>query len=511
MKRNISKKQLMLLIGFFYLIGISVFTGFNYVEHQKAFQADVDRQLGWAAAGGALLLPPSYHHDKMEKEKLVEENYLKYARLLSSFNDKMKTAYIYSFVKKDENIYYTSTSYKEDEWDNAYQKDFLELYPKATGMLKNSFESKKITYEVSSDKFGTFKSIFIPVTTEDGFVYIMGADIEISYIEESLQEAMIRDILSGLYFLLILLPIAFLYRKVEKGEKELLEETVITRTSELNKTNKFLSDLSNQLSRYLSPQIKDMLFEGKGHTEIKSSRKKLTVYFSDIKDFTSTTSHMEPEELTRILNTYFDAMNVIALKHGATIDKYIGDAILIFTGDPKSRGEKEDAVACVSMAIEMRDKIIELQKKWEKEGNSRGFKVRAGVNSGYVTVGNFGSEQKMDYTIVGSQVNIAARLEGICEPDAILISHETYSLVKDKIECIPEAEVLVKGIEWPIKTYKVVGFLNQDNYKVYDINEEGVSIFVNMTKIEDSCHDEMKMKIEEIESMMMNYKKEKSE
>ena len=174
----------------------------------------------------------------------------------------------------------------------------------------------------------------------------------------------------------------------------------------------------------------------------------------------------------------------------------------IFTGDPESRGEKEDAIACVSMAIEMRDKIAELQSRWLKEGIAAGFHVRAGINTGYITVGNFGSHQRMDYTIVGSQVNIAARLEGLAKPDTIIISHETYSLVKDTIECIAEQEVMVKGISWPIQTYKVVGFLDDAKYKVYDINQDGVSIFVNMNKVPDHRKSDLESKIEDLQNLI---------
>src|SRR4029079_15087137 len=113
--------------------------------------------------------------------------------------------------------------------------------------------------------------------------------------------------------------------------------------------------------KYLSPQVYSSIFTGQQSVEISSRRKKLTIFFSDIADFTQTTDSLESEELTALLNRYLTEMSRIALEHGATVDKYIGDAILAFFGDPESRGVQEDAVACVRMAIAMQRRMRDLQ------------------------------------------------------------------------------------------------------------------------------------------------------
>ena len=99
-------------------------------------------------------------------------------------------------------------------------------------------------------------------------------------------------------------------------------------------------------------------------------------------------------------------MSKIALEHGATIDKYVGDAIVIFFGDPETRGVEADALACVKMAIAMRERMRELEKIWRTSGIENPLKCRIGINTGYCTVGNFGSEDRMDYTIIGGSVNL---------------------------------------------------------------------------------------------------------
>jgi class 3 adenylate cyclase len=228
------------------------------------------------------------------------------------------------------------------------------------------------------------------------------------------------------------------------------------REAELAAKSAALEQLSNQLAKYLSPQVYDSIFSGRQEVKVSSSRKKLTIFFSDIVGFTETADRLESEELTRLLNQYLTEMSGIALEYGATIDKYVGDAILIFFGDPETRGEKEDALACVEMAIAMRKRMHELADVWRESGIEKPLKVRMGIHTGYCTVGNFGSEDRMDYTIVGGAVNVASRLEEQAPPGDILISYETFAHVNSEI-CCQECDVIdVKGIAYPIATYSVI-------------------------------------------------------
>ncbi len=220
--------------------------------------------------------------------------------------------------------------------------------------------------------------------------------------------------------------------------------------------NQMLESVSTKLSKYLSPQVYSSIFSGKQSVELSSKRKKLTIFFSDIAGFTETADKLESEDLTQLLNHYLTEMAQIALRHGATIDKYVGDAIVIFFGDPESRGVKQDALACVRMAIEMRERMRELAKTWRASGIENPLKCRIGINTGYCTVGNFGSEDRMDYTIIGGGVNLASRLETNAEPGEILISYETFSQVQEEILCEECGQITVKGLAYPVATYRVV-------------------------------------------------------
>jgi adenylate cyclase len=120
-------------------------------------------------------------------------------------------------------------------------------------------------------------------------------------------------------------------------------------------------------------------------------------------------------------------MSNVALKHGGTIDKFVGDAILIFFGDPETKGDAEDAKSCLQMAAEMQHRLAELHVKWRNAGVEQPFRARIGINTGFCNVGNFGITDRMDYTIQGAEVNLAARLQSIAEPGHIVISYETYA------------------------------------------------------------------------------------
>jgi class 3 adenylate cyclase len=229
------------------------------------------------------------------------------------------------------------------------------------------------------------------------------------------------------------------------------------REQDLTEKSNALAALSSKLAKYLAPQVYDSIFTGQQDVKIVSKRKKLTVCFSDLVGFTEITDKMESEDLTHLLNHYLTEMSKIALQYGATIDKYVGDAIVMFFGDPATLGVKEDALACVQMALAMQKRVGELAQEWRDMGIAMPLKCRIGIHTGYCTVGNFGSDDRMDYTMVGGTVNLASRLEHEAPPGTVLISFETYALVKDKVRCDERGQVQVKGIAEPIATYVVAG------------------------------------------------------
>ena len=264
------------------------------------------------------------------------------------------------------------------------------------------------------------------------------------------------------------------------GQEEVLW-TVVDITERVEAQNR-IEELASKLSKYLSPQVYRSIFSGQKNVQIEANRKKLTVFFSDIKDFTELTDRLEPEVLSSLLNSYLNEMSKIALKYGGTIDKFVGDAILIFFGDPETNGEKADATSCVLMALEMRERMKFMRQIWEDEGISKPLNIRIGINTGYCNVGNFGSEDRLDYTIIGGEVNLASRLESNASVGQILVSHETYSLIKNSITCEEREEINVKGLAHKVRTYQVIDKKEKNEKGVTKLsdNYDGFSLSIDL-------------------------------
>ncbi len=256
---------------------------------------------------------------------------------------------------------------------------------------------------------------------------------------------------------------------------------------ELTDANDFLAGISLKLAKYLSPQVYKSIFSGQKDVSIATERKKLTIFFSDIKDFTAISERLQPEDLTELLNDYFTEMSAIALRHGATIDKFFGDAILIFFGDPDTKGVEEDARACLRMAVDMQHRMEQLNAVWRKRGIEMPMQVRMGINTGFCNVGNFGSNDRMAYTIIGAEANLAARLQSIAEPGGICLSYETYALVRDMVRATPLDPIVMKGIRREVVPYMVDGLLGELAQRQQVIIEHvtGMDLFLDLDAIQD--------------------------
>ena len=260
-----------------------------------------------------------------------------------------------------------------------------------------------------------------------------------------------------------------------------------------------MANVSGQLAKYISPKLYQKIFSGEQRMQVAATRKKLTVFFSDVVSFTDITEQLESEELTALLNHYLTEMAAIAGEHGATVDKFIGDAIVVYFGDPDTLGVKEDADACVRMAIAMQRRVRELGSEWRERGVERPFEIRIGVNTGYCTVGNFGSEDRMDYTIIGSEVNLASRLESSADVGGILLSNATYALVKDWLMAEQAAAITVKGFARPIDTYRVKGIYDEleAEGRVIHHDDDGFRLTVDHLEMSDADKVEAIRKLEE--------------
>ncbi|MFH1240716.1 MAG: adenylate/guanylate cyclase domain-containing protein [Pseudomonadota bacterium] len=256
--------------------------------------------------------------------------------------------------------------------------------------------------------------------------------------------------------------------KLDEYSRE-LEQKVEERTAELRKAQQDLLRLNrdleskvesqvmqlekyNELRRYLSPQLTEKILSGEHDFGTEPKRKLMTVVFTDIRGFSRVTDNLEPEELFQLLNRYLSEMIKVVHHYDGTLNKIVGDGLLIFFGDPIPM--EDHAERAVRMAIHMQEKVRELKEQWLQYDLE--LEVGIGINTGFVTIGNIGSDRHRDHTVIGNQVNVAARLESEAKAGQILISQRTYSRVKGTLEVEEVGEITVKGISYPVKTYSVI-------------------------------------------------------
>jgi len=213
--------------------------------------------------------------------------------------------------------------------------------------------------------------------------------------------------------------------------------------------------ITSVFGKYVSPVVIDNLIKNPDKINLGGEKRNITIFFSDIRGFTSISEKLEPEELVRLLNDYLTEMTSIIIKNQGLVDKFMGDAIMAFWGAPLDQPDHAE-MACLS-SLEMMDKLRELQKKWKKEGIPS-FDIGIGLNSGDAIVGNMGSSNRFDYTAMGDNVNIASRLEGLNKiyGTNIIISENTYKIIKDKFKTRKLDTVKVKGKKKPIVIYELL-------------------------------------------------------
>ena len=293
---------------------------------------------------------------------------------------------------------------------------------------------------------------------------------------------------------------------LRREKEELLDQKLKDRELIEEKTQR-LENIANRLSKYLSPQVYKSIFdEEESGNKPKESyvRKNLTIFFSDIVNFTDLSDSLEAEKLALILNNYLSEMSLIAINSNATIDKFIGDAILSFHGAPDTLGDENDAINSISMALEMKERVNELQSFWIRQGVKDGLRVRYGISSGFANVGDFGSSVMSDYTAIGSSVNLASRLQSIAPENEIIISDTTYNLVKNQINCEEYEEITPKGFVRPVKTYKVISFKNHTNSKT----KKSYSKKGNHVDIQIFDSSDMKAAMKELKKLQEDFSKE---
>ncbi|MCP5108433.1 MAG: response regulator [bacterium] len=228
------------------------------------------------------------------------------------------------------------------------------------------------------------------------------------------------------------------------------EKELVVRVGNLvaiRKKEKELRRLNQRMIKFFPRKLVEWLLTSTHDIELSSEKKRLTVFFSDLSGFTELAEGTAPKKVMTMLNDYFTEMVKIVEHCGGTLDKFIGDGLMVFFGAPEAMDEKIQAVRAVSMAVAMQMRMKELSRKWKDEGVAQIISIRMGIHQDAMMVGNFGSRQVMEYTVFGSGVNLANRLESYCEPYKILVSYPVYSHTKGLFPYSEVVEQQFRGFE----------------------------------------------------------------
>ncbi|MDN3452665.1 MULTISPECIES: adenylate/guanylate cyclase domain-containing protein [unclassified Psychrobacter] len=252
----------------------------------------------------------------------------------------------------------------------------------------------------------------------------------------------------------------------------------------------------NKLTRFIPPQIWEPIVKSDSPVTVSNKRAKLTIMFSDIVGFTELSDSLSSDNLADILNTYMNCMTSIADKHGAVLDKFIGDGMVCFFGEPDSRGSRQDALNCVAMAIDMRREMRTLRQKWRLMG-FEGLYIRIGITTGYCHVGNFGSNNRLSYTMIGKEANLASRLESRADKDQILVSESTYDYICHNYECQYVNAFQLKGFDEKVNAWQVFdpnankGHLS----KWVDHTLPGFNLHLNFRDMKDNDYQDIRARL----------------
>lgn len=329
-----------------------------------------------------------------------------------------------------------------------------------------------------TDNWGTWMSGFAPIFDEEGkYVATVGADVSISYVEERLNVIL----LYGLWGLLGSLGIALIGAQIlakrvsrsldalYKNMKEIADGNLDSHI-ELDSQDEF-AELANSINemvlglkerekmkmsfaRYVSKHVLDTILTTDTTMKFEGERRKITILFTDIRQFTNLSEKLAPEKIVSLLNEYFETMIDTIFKYHGTLDKFLGDGMMVEFGAPLEDPNQE--LHAVQAAVEMQQSLKLLCEKWRAQGKPE-LQMGIGIHTGYAVVGNIGSEKRMEYTAIGDTVNVASRLEQATKSlnVDIIISQTTYEYVKDIFDCKDMGPLAIAGRTEEINVYTV--------------------------------------------------------
>lgn len=421
-------------------------------------------------------------HKRLQKPE--DENTPEYRQLVSELREirdlnrrkDVYVAYIYTLVRDPNDPTYLRfvLDAEENPADKSYIGDIYDGRPANT----YSFAQLQVDRKFTHDEWGTWLSANAPVRDSSGAVVaILGVDIKASDVIEALAQVRLAVVSAvGVAFFLAvglsvwlsqrvsrpLLAIRAAAEKIGRGEFETRVEVksrdefgeVAAAINDMAVGLREREELKGAFARYVSQEVMEEILQSRGELSLKGTRRKVTVLFSDIRNFTTLAEGHSAEEVVGFLNEYFEHMIDIIFRYHGTLDKFLGDGLMVLFGAPLEDPEQE--YHAVRTAVEMQHELQRLREKWAMGLNAE-IRVGIGIHTGQAIVGNVGSSRRMEYTAIGDTVNLASRLETATKTvgTPILISETTYEAVQSRFRFQGQGTIVVKGRLEPVSVYGV--------------------------------------------------------
>lgn len=377
---------------------------------------------------------------------------------------------------------------------NKDESNFGELYPSRFA-IPTGLSSPYVTTHIYSDQWGTWLTGYAPIYDSQGNqIAILGIDVRTREIYLELERLLFYDLIAFAISIFVAIIFAYFLSKLVSTSLSQLCITVksigkgdFSTRSTLDTRDEF-SELSNAINvmakgleererlklgfaRYVSQYALEELLKLDKPISLEGERKKVTLLFSDIRHFTSLAEELPPEEVLKLLNEYFTEMIEVIFNYGGTLDKFIGDGMMVEFGAPLD--DKLQELHAVLAAIHMQLHLDKLSDKWEKEGRKR-LSMGIGIHTGLAVIGNIGSELRMEYTAIGDTVNVASRLERYTKKieKAIIISKPVYEKVKDHFTFEDLKEIEIPGRKGIIQAYSIDPYAQKDLHHLEKLHQE---------------------------------------
>lgn len=451
------------------LIGTVILTslllgGFVFALWRDSLRTDLSRKLSQLAGISALLIEPAAHASLRESADMESETYRalrEKLRAVRAINPEIRYLYTFRWAAGEPHPRFVLDTGEPGE-------DFSPLgteYEDTTPTLEASFRAPygvRVEEEFAADEFGTWLSAFAPVLAADGSLEaVVGLDVDAgSVVAAERRLLLLVAELTGLivaamgagswwFARRIARPLQALSRDMDRIRQFQLdgEPEVDSRISEIITMERSLANMKKGLRsfrKYVPADLVADLISLNREAVLGTEKREVTVFFCDLQDFTAAGEALSSEDLNRLLSDYFETVTRTLQEHGATIDKFIGDAVMAFWGAPRPAGEHALAGARASMALLGR--LDALRARWSDSGLPPLY-TRIGLNSGAVLVGNVGHAERLSYTVLGDAVNLASRLESLNKyyGTRVLVGEETLRSGARALPWRPVDRVAVKG------------------------------------------------------------------